>query len=100
LWQDGLGIKVRWGDLSYLLGGWSGRTNPSNGTLLDGLKEKWAANMRVVKASIEFLKQTNRMQAPAIDKDKGGYNPRPSQTNTLDNYFSQVGGQGPGSAEP
>ena len=83
----------RWGDLSYLLGGWSGRRSPYSGALLDGPKEKWAANMRVVKASIEFLRQTTRMQVSSVGKDIGGHRPGPSQTNTIDNYFVQSGGR-------
>ena len=52
--------KERWNDLSFLLGGWSGQRN-KKGELIDGPKEKWKPNLAVVKATINFLKETNRM---------------------------------------
>ncbi|KAG8630008.1 hypothetical protein KVT40_001627 [Elsinoe batatas] len=72
----------------------TGRIKPLTGKLLDGPKEKWAANVRVVKASIEFLKQNTRIQAPSTRFDEEDCGPRPSQTNTIDNYFVSLTGTG------
>lgn len=33
------------------------------GKLVDGPKEKWAPNLKMVKATIQFLQQTTRMGA-------------------------------------
>jgi ribonuclease HI len=51
----------RWGDASYLLGGWSGRKDARTGKLVDGPRESWKPDLRVVKASIRFLYQTGRL---------------------------------------
>lgn len=51
----------RWGDASYLLGGWSGRKDARTGKLLDGPRESWKPDLRVVRASIRFLYQTGRL---------------------------------------
>jgi hypothetical protein len=51
----------RWGDASYLLGGWSGRKDINTGKLVDGPRERWKPNHEVVRASIRFLYQTGRL---------------------------------------
>jgi ribonuclease HI len=51
----------RWGDASYLLGGWSGRKDIKTGKLVDGPRERWKPNLEVVRASIRFLYQTGRL---------------------------------------
>lgn len=51
----------RWGDASYLLGGWSGCRNAQTGKLVDGPRERWKPNLEVVKATIRFLHQTGRL---------------------------------------
>ena len=51
----------RWGDASYLLGGWSGRKDARTGKLVDGPRESWKPDLKVVKASIRFLYQTGRL---------------------------------------
>ena len=53
-----------WNDLSYLLGGWSGRLDQA-GKPMDGPKEHWKPVLKVVKATIQFLKQTARMKTVA-----------------------------------
>ena len=51
----------RWGDASYLLGGWSGRKDARTGKLVDGPRESWKPDLKVVRASIRFLYQTGRL---------------------------------------
>jgi len=51
----------RWGDMSYLLGGYSSRKVWSTGLPVDGPKDKWKPQMEVVRATIDFLMQTGRM---------------------------------------
>jgi ribonuclease HI len=51
----------RWGDASYLLGGWSGRKDARTGKLVDGPRESWKPDLKVVKASIRFFYQTGRL---------------------------------------
>jgi hypothetical protein len=45
----------RWGDLSYLLGGWGKRKNATTEKLLDGEENKWKSDITVVKAIVQFL---------------------------------------------
>jgi len=51
----------RWGDASYLLGGWSGRKDVKTGKFVDGPRERWKPDLKVVRASIRFLYQTGRL---------------------------------------
>ena len=51
----------RWADLSYLLGGWNDTKHP-NGTYVDGPREKWKPDRKVVEATIEFAKNTKRLE--------------------------------------
>jgi hypothetical protein len=53
-------MKGRWTDLSYALGGWSGRRDHRTQRELDGPKEEWKPNMAVLKAVIKFVKATQR----------------------------------------
>jgi hypothetical protein len=46
----------RWGDISFLLGGW---TN----TREDGAKAIWQPNYEVVRATIKFAMETGRLDA-------------------------------------
>ena len=55
----------RWGDLAYALGGWSGRMDRRTGKFLDGASEKWKPDMKVLKAMIQYVKDTKRFQARA-----------------------------------
>jgi ribonuclease HI len=51
----------RWGDVSYLLGGWSKRKDLISGKLLDGEKDNWKPDITVVKATVQFLQETGRL---------------------------------------
>jgi hypothetical protein len=51
----------RWGDVSYLLRGWSGRKDVLTGKFVDGPRESWRPDLKVVRASIRFLYQTGRL---------------------------------------
>jgi hypothetical protein len=50
----------RAGDVPFLLGGW-GTKKDSKGQLVDGLRDKWKPDLKVVKATIRFLEQTGRL---------------------------------------
>ena len=52
-------VKERFTDLSYLLGGWQ-LYKDRNGKVINGKKEKWTPRMEVVKATIKFVKSTER----------------------------------------
>ena len=54
-------VGDRWGDASYLLGGWSGRKDVRTGKFVDGPRESWKPDLKVVKAFIRFLYQTGRL---------------------------------------
>lgn len=51
----------RWGDASYLLGGWSGCKDINTGKPIDGPRESWKPNLAVVRATIRFLYQTGTL---------------------------------------
>jgi hypothetical protein len=44
--------RRRWGDLLYLLGGYSKKRELRTGKSADGLMEKWAPNLEMVKTTI------------------------------------------------
>jgi hypothetical protein len=50
----------RVGDIPFLLGGWRIKKD-SKGQFVDGLKEKWIPDLKVVKATIRFFEQTERL---------------------------------------
>jgi hypothetical protein len=51
----------RWGDMSFLLGGKSRKSDPRTGQSIDG--DRWKPDMKVVRATIAFLKSTGRFSA-------------------------------------
>jgi hypothetical protein len=51
----------RWGEVSYLLGGWSKRKDAKSGKFLDGEKDHWKPDLTVVKATVQFLQETGRL---------------------------------------
>ena len=53
-------MGTRWGDVSFALGGWSGRRQ------LDGLKNAWTPNMAAVRATIAFARATKRLDLEEI----------------------------------
>ena len=46
--------------MPFLLGGWGIKKN-SKGQLVDGPRDKWKPDLKVVKATIHFLEQTGRL---------------------------------------
>jgi hypothetical protein len=46
--------------LLLLLGGW-GTKKDSKGQLVDGPRDKWKPDLKVVKATIRFFEQTGRL---------------------------------------
>jgi hypothetical protein len=52
-------------DLSYLLGGWNDTKN-ADGEYIDGPREKWRPNRKVVVATIAFAKSTKRLELGKI----------------------------------
>jgi hypothetical protein len=62
----------RWGSLAYALGGWSGRRDGRNGRFVDGLREKWKPNLKIIKATVQSVMKTGRFQPKAtIAEDIG-----------------------------
>ena len=66
LWQQArrtLRQKVgdRWGDMSYMLGGWGDRIDRSSKKLVDGPKDRWKPNAKVVGAVIDYVNSTGRL---------------------------------------
>jgi ribonuclease HI len=58
-------IGNRWADLSYALGGWNNRRDPT-GKLIDGRKDKWKPNLEALKAVVQFAKATGRFLREAV----------------------------------
>jgi hypothetical protein len=65
-------IADRWGDLAYDLGGWSGRKDMGTGKSVDGARERWKSNMKVLRAVIEYVKDTKRFQPRATVMEEIG----------------------------
>jgi hypothetical protein len=59
---------TRWGDLSYMLGGYTERKDWKTGKQIDGEKSKWRPNIQMVKATISFLQQTGRMKGSLYEE--------------------------------
>jgi hypothetical protein len=61
-------------DLSYALGGWSGRIERRTGKHFDGNRDQWKPKITAIKAVIQFVKATGRLQPQQeIEMDvKGG----------------------------
>ncbi|RFU26788.1 hypothetical protein B7463_g9554, partial [Scytalidium lignicola] len=64
-------LGERMGDLSYALGGWSGRINRRTRKQIDGSKEKWKPNINAIKAVIQFVKATGRFQSQMAVRGEG-----------------------------
>jgi hypothetical protein len=54
-------VGDRWGDMSYLLGGWGLKKHWEIGEPLDSPKEKWKPDLKVVKQTIRFLQHIGRL---------------------------------------
>jgi hypothetical protein len=55
----------RWGDLAYAVGGWSRRRDGRNGRFVDGPRNRWKPNLKIIKAIIQFVIKTMRFQPKA-----------------------------------
>lgn len=53
-------VGARWGDLSYMLGGWNSWKD-RRGKTLDGPKEDWKPSVSTVKAVIKFVMDTKKL---------------------------------------
>ena len=62
----------RWGDLAYALGGWSGRRDRRTNQSVDGAREKWKPNIKVLRAVIQYVKDTRRFQPKAVILGEAG----------------------------
>jgi hypothetical protein len=56
-------VGPRWRDISYILGGWNPWVNPQTKQPVDGPREKWKANIPVVKTVLDFLYKSGRFVA-------------------------------------
>lgn len=52
----------RWGDLSYLLGGWSDWVDNRTGKGKDGDRDLWKPNIKLIRKVIEFANGTGRLR--------------------------------------
>jgi hypothetical protein len=59
-------LQQRWGDLSYMLGGWNPWVDRNTGKTLDGKQELWRPNISIVKAVIEFVRTTGRFSTKRV----------------------------------
>ena len=55
----------RWADLPYALGGWSGRHKTDSDQPMDGPREKWEVDIKVIRAVIKFVQATQRFRPKA-----------------------------------
>ena len=62
----------RWGDVSYMLGGWGTKKHWKTGELLDGPMDKWKPDLDVVAATVQFLKKTGRLDTAQAGTGGGG----------------------------
>ena len=81
--------QQRFGELSYALGGYSSKQE--GGQSIDGPMERWKADIAAVKATIEFAKDTGRLQPEPARRSRqrrsrgGGAKPAPSAVSYLRN---------------
>ena len=59
-------VGDRCNDVPFLLGGYRTRKDRQSDRLLDGQREKWKPDIKVVKATIEFLRRTGRLEYSQI----------------------------------
>jgi hypothetical protein len=64
-------LMDRWADLSYALGGWSDKKDRTR-KLIDGRSDRWRPNTRVLKAVVQFVKETGRFQPKATEHSEQG----------------------------
>jgi hypothetical protein len=59
--EDATGCRQRsMGRRTIPLGGWGKQNDPESGKLLDEERENWKPNLTVVKATVQFFKETGR----------------------------------------
>ena len=51
----------RWGDVAHLLGEWSKRNDANSGKFLDGERDNWKSDLKVVEATVQYLRETGRL---------------------------------------
>lgn len=59
-------LGERWADLPYTLGGWSGRFQAGSNQPIDGPKNKWKPNVKVIRTVIKFVQATGRFRTQAV----------------------------------
>jgi ribonuclease HI len=59
----------RCNDVPFLLGGYGTRKERQSDRLLDGKRENWKPDIKVVKATIEFLQKTGRLEYTHYERD-------------------------------
>jgi hypothetical protein len=47
--------------VAYLLGEWSKRNDANSGKLLDGERDNWKSDLKVVEATIQYLQEISRL---------------------------------------
>lgn len=62
-------VGDRCNDVPFLLGGYGTRKVGQSDQLLDGKRENWAPDIKVVKATIEFLQSTGRFEYTRVLND-------------------------------
>ena len=63
---------ARWGDVSFLLGGWGIKRDWRTGELLDGLMDKWKPNLAVVLATVRFLENWQARHSASRNRGRQG----------------------------
>ena len=63
-------VGARWGDLSYMLGGWNSWKD-RRGNTMDGPKEKWKPSIPTVKAVIKFAIATKKLNHSIENEAEG-----------------------------
>ena len=55
-------VGDRCNDVPFLLGGYGTRKAGRSDQLVDGKRENWTSDIKVVKATVEFLQSTGRLE--------------------------------------
>lgn len=58
----------RWGDLSYMLGGYTERRDWRTGKQIDGEKPEWKPNIQMFRATVSFLQHTGGMKGSSYEE--------------------------------
>lgn len=60
-------VPDRWGDIAYMLGGWSDWVDRGTGKGKDGPRDKWKPNIGVIKNVVQFAITTGRLASYQAD---------------------------------